>query len=116
MRTNTGPTVEFLASTRLGEKGQLTIPKEYRLSLALEPGAPIAVLQVGNGLLLIPEQVRFRELCDRVARVFSSHGMAVDDVLSTLPESRELVFARLYPKLAKRRTARRRKTVRASRP
>lgn len=114
MATHPALPVEFLATTRLGEKGQLTVPKEYRQSLALEAGAPIAVLQIGNGLLLIPEQVRFRELCDRVARVFSSHGMTAVDVLATLPEARERVFARLYPTLAKRRRSRA-KSARAKR-
>ncbi len=96
-------TVELLSTTRLGEKGQLTIPKEYRRSLALDAGAPFAVVQVGNALLLIPEQTRFRELCDRVAKAFSSRGIEAADVLASLPEAREVVYARLYPDLAKRR-------------
>ena len=54
MATETADTVEFLATTRLGEKGQLTVPKEYRRSMALDAGAPIAVVQIGNALLLIP--------------------------------------------------------------
>ena len=108
MATESAGAVEFLATTRLGEKGQLTIPKEYRQSLALEAGAPISVLQVGNALLLIPEQARFRQLCDRVARAFSSHGINAQDVLATLPEAREIVFTRLYPDLARRRRSRRR--------
>jgi hypothetical protein len=29
--------VEFLATTRLGEKGQMTVPKEYRSKLGLKP-------------------------------------------------------------------------------
>jgi AbrB family looped-hinge helix DNA binding protein len=103
MTTDAAETVEFLATTRLGEKGQLTIPKEYRQSLALDPGSPIAVVQVGNALLLIPERARFRELCDRLARAFSSRGMTATDVLSTLPEARERVYARLYPGVAKRK-------------
>lgn len=115
MAGETALPVEFLQSTRLGEKGQLTIPKKYRQSLALEAGAPVAVLQVGNALLLIPEQVRFRELCDRVARAFSSHGMSAADVLATLPEARELVFARLYPKLAERRVRGKATTAKAKR-
>ncbi len=106
MATETADTVEFLATTRLGEKGQLTVPKEYRRSLALDAGAPIAVVQIGNALLLIPEQARFRELCDRVARAFSGHGVEAADVLATLPKARETVFARLYPDLAKRRNRR----------
>lgn len=96
-------TVELLATTRLGEKGQLTIPKEYRRSLALDAGAPFAVVKVGNALLLIPEQARFRELCDRLAKAFSSHGIEAADVLAALPEAREIVYARLYPRLTKRR-------------
>ena len=104
--------VEFLSTTRLGEKGQLTIPKGYRRSLALEAGAPIAVLQLGNGLLLIPEQARFRVLCDRVSRAFSARGVTAREVLATLPGARKLVFARLYPRLARRPGARKARIAR----
>lgn len=106
--------VPFLATTRLGEKGQLTIPMEYRQSLALDPGVPIAVVQVGNALLLISEQARFRDLCDRVSRAFSSRGMTAADVMSSLPEARERVYERLYPVLTKRK-GRKSKASRAKR-
>jgi bifunctional DNA-binding transcriptional regulator/antitoxin component of YhaV-PrlF toxin-antitoxin module len=109
MATEAALPVEFLSTTRLGEKGQLTIPKQYRQSLALDAGAPIAVLQLGNGLLLIPEQARFRALCDRVSRVFSAHGVTARELLATLPEARQLVFTRLYPRLARGRKTRSRK-------
>lgn len=66
--------VEYLTTTRLGEKGQLTIPKEYRDSLGLEPGSPIAVIRVGPGLMLFAEQARFKELCGRLAELFSEEG------------------------------------------
>jgi bifunctional DNA-binding transcriptional regulator/antitoxin component of YhaV-PrlF toxin-antitoxin module len=32
--------VEYVVSTRVGEKGQLTIPKKYRDDLGLDSGAP----------------------------------------------------------------------------
>ncbi len=114
MAAETEDTVEFLATTRLGEKGQLTIPKEYRQALALDPGSPIAVVRIGNALLLIPEEARFHDLCDRVARAFSSHGMTAAEVVSTLPEARERVYERLYPDLAKRKS-RKAKASRAKR-
>ena len=38
-------TVEYAANTRIGEKGQLTIPKQYRADLGLSTGDPIAVRQ-----------------------------------------------------------------------
>jgi hypothetical protein len=74
--------------------------------VALDPGASITVLQVGSGLLLIPEDARFRALCDRVAATFGRHGVQAEDILATLPDARERVFARHYPALADRRPAR----------
>lgn len=59
--------VQYITTTRLGEKGQLTIPKEYRDALGLEAGDPIAVVRVGPGLMLFAEQERFKELCARLA-------------------------------------------------
>ena len=63
--------VEYVTTTRLGEKGQLTIPKEYRDRMRLEAGSPIAVVRVGPGLMLFAEQVRFKELCDRLTGLLS---------------------------------------------
>ena len=102
MASGSALAIEYLSTARLGEKGQMTIPKEYRQALALETGAPIAVLQLGNGLLLIPEQVRFRELCDRVAHAFAGRGITARELLAALPAARARVFARLYPRLARR--------------
>jgi AbrB family looped-hinge helix DNA binding protein len=89
--------VEYVVSTRIGEKGQLTIPKQYRDDLGLDSGAPVAVLRIGEGLMLIPEQNRFRKLCDSLASVFEAREIATDDVLSSLQETRKRTFARRYP-------------------
>ena len=61
--------VEFLTTTRIGEKGQLTVPKQFREDLGLGAGAPFTVQRMGDGLILIPEQRRFEELCRRVTTV-----------------------------------------------
>src|SRR5499427_1784840 len=70
--------VEFVTTTQMGEKGQVTVPKRYRDALKLETGAPMAVLRLGAGLLLIPEQARFRQLCDRIAGAGRSRVAAAD--------------------------------------
>lgn len=89
--------VEYVANTRIGEKGQLTIPKQYRDELGLETGAPVAVLRVGEALILIPEQDRFRLLCESIASVLARRHLTPADLLDTLPQARERVFARRYP-------------------
>ena len=92
--------VEYVANTRIGEKGQLTIPKHYRDELGLDTGAPVAVLRLGEALLLVPEQNRFRLLCESIASVLASRQLSPSEFLDTLPEARERVFARRYPELS----------------
>ena len=57
-------TLEYLTTTKIGEKGQLTVPKQFREDLGLGSGAPFAVLRLGDGLILLPEQHRFEQRCE----------------------------------------------------
>lgn len=93
--------VEFLTTTQVSDKGQLTVPSQYRDALQLEKGAQVAVLRLGGALLLIPEHAYFRQLCDRIANVFANLGITEEELLSTLPAARQRVFERHYPELAK---------------
>jgi len=43
-------TLEYLTTTKIGEKGQLTVPKQFREDLGLDNGAPFAVLRLGMAL------------------------------------------------------------------
>jgi AbrB family looped-hinge helix DNA binding protein len=94
------PQVEYVAHTRIGEKGQLTIPKAYRDELGLGTGAPVSVLRIGEGLILIPEQSRLRTLCESIASVLERRQLAAADLLDTLPAARQRVFQRRYPEAA----------------
>lgn len=92
--------VEFLATTRIGEKGQLTVPKQFREDLGLGAGSPFTVLRIGDGLILLPEQRRFEQLCRRVALAFSQKGVGPEALLAALPKARRRVFTRRYRALA----------------
>jgi len=88
--------LEYLTTTRIGEKGQLTVPKQFREDLGLGTGAPFAVLRLGDGLILLPEQQRFQHLCERVSSALAGAGLSPNDVLRTLPGARNRVFQRRY--------------------
>jgi AbrB family looped-hinge helix DNA binding protein len=92
------PTLEYLTTTKIGEKGQLTVPKPFREDLRLENGAPFAVLRLGDSLILLPEQQRFEQLCQRVSSSLTAAGLTSGDLLATLPEARNRVYARRYEK------------------
>jgi AbrB family looped-hinge helix DNA binding protein len=99
--------LEYLTTTKIGEKGQLTVPKEFREDLGLASGAPFAVLRLGDGLILLPEQQRFERLCQRVSASLIAAGVKPKDLLATLPEARKRVYARRYgKKLNQRRSPR----------
>jgi AbrB family looped-hinge helix DNA binding protein len=89
-------TLRYLTTTKIGEKGQLTVPKQFREDLRLETGAPVAVLQLGDGLILVPEQKRFERLCQQVSASLTAAGITPTHLLATLPEARERVYARRY--------------------
>ena len=91
-------TFEYLTTTKIGEKGQLTVPKQFRHDLGLRTGAPFAVLRLGDGLILLPQQRRFEQLCEQVGSSLIAAGLASQDLLATLPEARRRVYARRYGK------------------
>jgi AbrB family looped-hinge helix DNA binding protein len=89
-------TLEYLTTTRIGEKGQLTVPKQFREDLGLGNGAPFAVLRLGDGLILLPEQQRFERLCEQISARLTGAGLTSREVIATLPTARNRVYERLY--------------------
>jgi AbrB family looped-hinge helix DNA binding protein len=73
------------STSKIGEKGQLTVPKQFREDLGLGNGAPFAVLRLGDGLTLLLEQQRFEQLCEQVSIRQSRAGLTSDDIPATLP-------------------------------
>ena len=90
--------LEYLTTTKIGEKGQLTVPKEFRDELGLGDGAPFAVLRLGNGLILFPEQRRFEILCERVNDALTGAGITGPEIMAGLPDARSRVYQRRYGK------------------
>jgi len=76
------------------------IPKQYRDELGLGAGVPVAVLRVGEAFILVPEQDRFRTLCESITSVFERRQVSPTDLLDMLPVARRRVLARRYPELA----------------
>jgi AbrB family looped-hinge helix DNA binding protein len=90
--------LEYLTTTKIGEKGQLTVPKQFREDLGLGIGAPFAVLRLGDGLILMPEQQRFEQLCQQLSSRLTAVGLNSGEVLATLSQARNRVYARRYGK------------------
>jgi len=99
--------LEYLTTTKIGEKGQLTVPKQFREDLGLGNGSPFAVLRLGDGLILLPEQQRFEQLCQRVSDQLTGAGLTPEALLATLPQARNRTYVRRYGIRKVSRSARR---------
>ena len=98
---------KYLARTKMREKGQITIPKQFREHLG--SGARLTVLRMGDGLVLLPEQHRLDHLGNAISSALIDSGANLDDMLDTLPRMRELIFAHRYGKSATRKCSARAK-------
>jgi AbrB family looped-hinge helix DNA binding protein len=90
--------IEFLASTKLGKKGQITVPKQFREDLGIGIGARVDVLRLGDGLVVLPERRGFERARERVRAALTGAGVLADEFVGTLPDARRRVFARRYGK------------------
>jgi len=78
-------------TTRLRDKGQVTIPSDIREQLKLSKDALLSVARVGNAILIAPQPSRFEE----VARHFESRAkkekIALEDLLKDLKKIRQRI-------------------------
>ncbi len=97
MRVKEKSWATYYSSVRRSEKGQMVLPKEYRDEMHLNAGSPIAVLKIGNGLLLLPEMEKYNALCSSIESVLLKNDLTADDLLETLDEIRDQPFEEVYP-------------------
>ena len=87
---------QYMTTTKLGKNGKLTVPKRLRKQLGLNAGSRLVVLRLGDGLVLLPEQRHFDQLCERVRSTLMAVDITADDTLASLPAARNRVYARRY--------------------
>lgn len=108
--------IEYTVTTRLGERGTMTLPKEYRDALQLEAGSPVSLLRLGDGLLLIPENKRFAEVCESLRKRLEDAGISEAALQATLPDVREQLTRQRYPELFADTAAKPKSFAKSNRP
>jgi bifunctional DNA-binding transcriptional regulator/antitoxin component of YhaV-PrlF toxin-antitoxin module len=77
-----------LAIARLGPRGQLTIPAEYREALALSANAALAVVQVGEALVVAPYDEPLAAVTQRLEAQMQQAGSNVEALIAAAAEAR----------------------------
>jgi bifunctional DNA-binding transcriptional regulator/antitoxin component of YhaV-PrlF toxin-antitoxin module len=74
---------------KLRERGQVTIPYEYRKDLGLGKEDVLNVLKIGDVLILVPRQLSGDALSRKIESTMKKKGLTLDNLLSNLREQRK---------------------------
>jgi bifunctional DNA-binding transcriptional regulator/antitoxin component of YhaV-PrlF toxin-antitoxin module len=77
-----------LSIARVGADGRLTIPAEYRRALSLSRDAAVALVQVGETLVIAPCDDTFSALTQRLEARMHAAGSDVEDLVAATTEAR----------------------------
>jgi bifunctional DNA-binding transcriptional regulator/antitoxin component of YhaV-PrlF toxin-antitoxin module len=74
----------------------VTVPKKLRRGLHLVPGSSVALIRMGDALILLPQQDEFDRATSEMQTILSKAGITAEDVLATLPATRQRLFKQRY--------------------
>jgi bifunctional DNA-binding transcriptional regulator/antitoxin component of YhaV-PrlF toxin-antitoxin module len=74
-------TTNVLTIVRLSEKGQLTIPSEYRREHELDRDSTLAVIQMGDALISAPIDEVLTKITERMEEAMRGAGVTVEELM-----------------------------------
>lgn len=92
------PLARPIGATRLGKKGQLTVPPDYRRMHKLSKGSDILFIQLGDALMVVPYDLALNHLCEQIRAALVGRGISVGKALKNLAKIRRRRFQSLYGK------------------
>ncbi|MBI5816205.1 MAG: AbrB/MazE/SpoVT family DNA-binding domain-containing protein [Nitrospinae bacterium] len=86
------------AVAEIKARGQLTIPKKIRDAGNLDEGQAVAIIPVGDSIIVTPKRLELEEARRQIKKILKQSGLAADDLIAGLKEDREAVFQKIYGK------------------
>ncbi len=83
---------------KLRERGQLTIPYEYRKELGLGKEDVLNILKIGDVLVLVPRQLTGDVISRKIESAMKKKGLTLDSLLDNLREQRKRYSKETYAK------------------
>ena len=87
-----------IEAIRIGNKGRLAVPADYRKQHKLSKGSEVLLVQLGETLMVVPFDVTLERLCDRIQHALTGRSISATKAMKNLPQVRRRRFQRLYGK------------------
>ncbi|HJX39598.1 MAG TPA: AbrB/MazE/SpoVT family DNA-binding domain-containing protein [Anaerolineae bacterium] len=81
---------------RVQQRGQVTIPIEFRRKLGIEEGGVVAFTETENGILISPQEVLAMDALDRVGKVLKEQGISLEELIESAREIRREIVEEDY--------------------
>lgn len=79
-------------------RGQLTIPKKIREMSHLEAGQMVAIIPVGDSVIITPQRLELDEARRQIKKILKESGLSAEKVLAGLKEEKETLYQETYGK------------------
>ena len=87
-----------MAVIKLRERGQVTLPYEYRKELGLDKEDVLNVLKIGDVLILVPRQLAGDVISRKIESTIKKKNLTLDSLLKNLREQRKRYSRETYAK------------------
>ncbi len=81
---------------RVQEKGQVTLPTDFRKRLGMKKGDLVAVTETPEGLLITPQEVVAARALDRIGAALAEQGLSLDELIESGREERAELIRERY--------------------
>ena len=81
---------------RIQEKGQVTLPIEFRKRLGLKKGDLVAVSETDDGVLITPQEVIATKMLDQIGEALKERGLSLEELIESGRDSREELLREQY--------------------
>jgi len=90
------PKLKPITTTKVGEKGQITIPAEYRRAYNIEKDSQLLLIQIGDALMIIPQDEMLERISKNIQDAFYGRGITSKEAKANLEKVRKKLFKELY--------------------
>ncbi len=89
-------TENILTVAHVNEHGQMTLPEEYLRNHSPTPDSAFLLVQVGDSLVLMPEETALNELSELVQEAMVRHGVSINDLIAATMAARAEIVRREF--------------------
>ncbi len=68
---------------RVQEKGQVTLPAEFRRRLGLKKGDLVAVTETSAGVLIAPQEVIATRMLEEIGKALEERGLSLEELIDS---------------------------------